>query len=129
MWDVVKQLVKANAAQDRPDLGPLEQVPHPYDILEHGGMGDEKNLVEAQLLDPLQALARFVRRADQRDVGHLREAGGFGPVGEIDGDVGEDGVIAARVAIDAHSGFEIGPAAVSARGSPALALFRRIFAA
>jgi hypothetical protein len=43
----------------------LEEIAHPFDILEHAGVGDEKNLVEAQLLDPLQALACFVRRADE----------------------------------------------------------------
>jgi len=40
-------------------------VTHPFDLVERGGPGDEKNLVEAQPLDPLQPLARFVRRADQ----------------------------------------------------------------
>jgi hypothetical protein len=43
----------------------LEEVAHPFDLVERGGRGDEKNLVEAQPLDPLQPLARFVRRADQ----------------------------------------------------------------
>ena len=60
-------------------------------------MGDEQNLVETQLLDPLQSLAGFVRGADQRDVGHLRQAGGFGSVGEVDGDIGKHGVVAAGV--------------------------------
>ncbi len=56
----------------------LEEIAHPFDILEHAGMGDEKNLVKAQMLDPLQPLAGFVRGADQRDMGHLRQPGGSG---------------------------------------------------
>src|SRR6516165_213748 len=56
-------------------------------------------------------------------MGDLRETGGFGPVGEINGDIGEDGVVAARFAINPHSKFEVVPAAVSAGRGPALALF------
>ena len=50
----------------------------------------------------------------------------FGPVGEIDGDVGQDRVVAAGLAIDLHAGFEIVPAAVSAGRGPALAFLGRI---
>jgi len=42
------------------------------------------------------------------------EARGFGPLGEIDRDVGEDRVVAAGIAIDAHPRLEIFPAAEAA---------------
>src|SRR5260370_22373228 len=83
-----------------------------------------ENPVETQLLHPLQPAARFVRRADQCYVGSCGEVSGSGPVGEIDGDIGEDGVGAARFAVDAHAGLEILPAAVAAGGGPALAFLR-----
>src|SRR6516162_2590239 len=54
---------------------------------------------------------------------HLREAGGFGAIGEIDCDIGEDGIAAASFAIDPHSNLEILPAAVPAGRRPALTFF------
>src|SRR5437868_4387445 len=97
-----------------------------FELLENAVMRDQENLVETELLNPLQPAAGLVRRADQCYVGGRGEVRGSGPVGEIDGDVGEDGVGAARFAIDAHAGFEILPAAVAAGRGPALALFRGI---
>src|SRR5437868_3349943 len=94
-----------------------------FELLENAVMRDQENLVETELLNPLQPAAGLVRRADQCYVGGRGEVRGSGPVREIDTDVGEDGIGAARFAIDAHAGFEILPAAVAAGRGPALTLF------
>jgi hypothetical protein len=65
---------------------PLEEVAHPLDILENAGVGDEKNLVETQLLDPLQWLARFVRATTKSAARRAASSVAsliFGPIREV----------------------------------------------
>ena len=50
----------------------------------------------------------------------------LGAAGKIDGDVRQHRVVAAGLAIDAHACLKVIPAAVPARGSPALALLRGV---
>ncbi len=87
----------------RPLRDALEEVAHALDLIEHAAGRDDENLVEAQLIDPFQPHARLVGRADQRHRCPLGEASGFGVVGEIDQDIGEDGIGAAGLAIEAHA--------------------------
>src|SRR3984893_6644635 len=98
----------------------------PFELFECVGGEDERALVEADLLDALQPLTRVVGRTDERHLGALGEASWFGPVAKIDNHIGEDGVAAAGLAIEAHAVFEILPATVEAGSNPALALFRGI---
>src|SRR6516164_3967330 len=101
----------------------LEEVAHPLELVERAAGRNDEHLVEAQLIDPFQSNPRVVRRADQRNRRPLGEAAGLRRVAEIDKDVGEDGVPAAGLAIEAHPGLEIVPAAVEAGGDPASTFF------
>src|SRR3984893_13836389 len=107
-------------------VGLLKKIADTFELIQRAGGGDEQNLVEADALKALQPLARVVRQTDQRDLGALGQAAGFGRGAEVDDDIGEARVGAAGVAIAAHAVFEILPAAVEARGDPALALLCRI---
>lgn len=46
-----------------------QEIAGSLDVLERAGVGDEKDLVEAQLLHPFDAPAGLVGRADERDIG------------------------------------------------------------
>src|SRR5437763_2761574 len=100
----------------------LKNVADAFELVEPAGRGDQQNLVEADALEALQPLARVVGQTDERDLGPLGQAAGFDLGAEVDDDIGEDGVGAPRLTIEAHAVFKILPAAVEARGNPALAL-------
>src|SRR5205823_12704983 len=100
----------------------LEKIADAFELVERGPRGDEQNLVEADPLQTLQPLARVVGQTDERHLGALGQAARFGLGAEVDDDIGEDGIGAAGFAVEAHAVLEILPAAVEARGDPALAL-------
>src|ERR1700720_612561 len=103
-------------------VGLLEKIADAFELVERACWRDQQHLVEADSLEALQPLARIVRQTDERDLGALGQAAGFGLGAEVDHDIGEDGIGAPGFAIEAHAVFEILPAAVEARGDPALAL-------
>src|SRR5215472_4879586 len=100
---------------------PLEEIADPLELVERTAGRNDEHLVKAQLIDPFQPYSRFIRRAHQRDRRPFGEAARFGSVAEVDKDVGEDCVLAAGLAIEAHPGLEILPTAVETRGDPASA--------
>src|SRR6202040_1290805 len=103
-------------------VGLLEKIADAFELVERACWGDQQHLVEADSLEALQPLARVVGQTDERDLGALGQTAGFGLGAEVDHDIGEDGIGAAGFAIEAHAVFEILPAAIEARGNPALAL-------
>src|SRR5271165_4633288 len=104
----------------------LKKIADAFELVERGSRGDDQNLIEAEPLQAHQPLARLVGQTDERDLGAFGETAGFGPGAQVDDDIGQHGVDASGFAIEAHAVFEIIPAAVEARGDPALALFCRV---
>src|ERR1700730_10731173 len=100
----------------------LKEISHSLDLVERAELRADEDLLEAQLLDLFDAPARLLRRADEIDRGQLRQLRAFRALLEIDGAIGEDGIGAARLAIDLHAMFEVVPAAVPAGRGPALGL-------
>src|SRR5229473_1606086 len=99
---------------------PLEEIAHSLDLLDRAELRADQDLLEAQLLDALDAAARLLGRADEIDRCQLRQLCGFGTLGEVDRAIGEDGIGAAGLAIDRHAMIEIVPAAEPAGRGPAL---------
>src|SRR5467141_2147820 len=98
----------------------LKEIAHALDFLDGTKLRADQDLLEAQLLDALDALARLLRRADEIDRCDLRQLGGWGTLGEVDRAIGEDRIGAAGLAVDLHASFEIVPAAEPAGRGPAL---------
>ena len=69
-----------------------QHVARALDVLQHGVMRDDQDLVEADVLHALQFLADLIGRADERglrDFGKLRRTGA---IAEIDCEVRKDRV-------------------------------------
>ncbi len=73
----------------------LKEIAHPLDLLERAELRADQDLLEAQLLDPFDAPARLLRRADEIDRCQFRQPRGFRTVGEADGAIGEHRIGAA----------------------------------
>src|SRR5712692_4377810 len=99
---------------------PLEEIAHSLDLLDRAELRADQDLLEAQLLDALDAAARLFRRADEIDRCELRQLRRLRTLGEVDRAIGEDGIGAAGLAIDLHAMFEIVPAAEPAGWCPDL---------
>ena len=61
----------------------LQKIADPFKLVERAGGRDDEHLVEADALEALQPLARLVRQADERYLGALGEAPGFGSGAEL----------------------------------------------
>src|SRR6266852_2771213 len=98
----------------------LKEIAHSPDLLDRAELRADQDLLEAPLLDALDAAARLLGRADEIDGCQLRQLCGFGTLGEVDRAIGEDRIGTAGLAIDLHAMFEIVPTAEPAGRGPAL---------
>src|SRR5215831_6907867 len=89
----------------------LKDIAHMLDLLDGTKLRTDQDLLEAQLLDPLDPPARLLRRADEIDRCDLRQLSRLGTFGEVDRAIRQDRVGAAGLAVDPHAGFQIVPAA------------------
>src|SRR5438128_493187 len=98
----------------------LNEIADSLDLLDRAELRADQDLLEAQLLDAFDALARLLRRADEIDRCQPRQFRGLRTLGEVDRAVGEDGIGTTGLAIDLHAMFQIVPAAKPAGRGPAL---------
>src|SRR5690349_5475751 len=98
----------------------LKEIAHSFDLVDCAELRADQDLLEAQLLDLLDAPARLLRRADEIDRREFRQLRAFGALSEVDRAIGEDGIGTAGLAIDLHAMLQVFPAAVPAGRGPAL---------
>src|SRR4051794_39354652 len=104
----------------------FQEIADALDLINRVKLRSDQDFLKAHLLHPFDALARLIRWADEIDAGQLRQLRRFRAFLEVDRAVGEDGIGAARLAVDLHAVSKILQAAVPARWRPALRFLRRV---
>src|SRR5215467_6938884 len=89
----------------------LNGIAYSLDFVDRVELRADQDLLEAQLLDSLDAAAGLVERADKIDGCQFCQLRRFRTLGQVDRAIGEDGVLAAGLAVDFHAVFEVFPAA------------------